>query len=66
MLPSSVPPPGRTGKFSCTYMVKLSPELLFFMCAEYVLRITNLLSSLGRISVSCHHCFIVLGRVLCF
>ena len=35
MLPSSVRPPGWTGKFSCTYMVKLSPELLFF----YVCRV---------------------------
>ena len=45
-------------------------KLLFFVCVcarrEYVLGIINLLSSLGRIWVSCHHCFIALVHVPCF
>jgi len=32
----------------------------------YVLGIINLLSALGRMWVSCHHCFIVWGHVTCF
>ena len=38
----------------------------FYVCREHVLGITNLLSSLGTMYVSCHHCFIVLGHALCF
>ena len=34
MLPSSVPPPGWAGEFSCLYMVKLGPQITVFMCAE--------------------------------
>ena len=34
-------------------------KLLFFMCAEYVLGVINLLNSLGRMWVARHHCFIV-------
>ena len=38
----------------------------FYVCREHVLGVTNLLSSLGTMYVSCHHCFIVLGHILCF
>ena len=36
------------------------------VCREYVLGITNLLNSLGRIWLSCHHCFVASGHVPCF
>ena len=37
--------------------------LFFYVCKEHVLGVIHLLSSLGRMWVSCHHCFIVLGHV---
>ena len=40
--------------------------IVFYVCSEHVLGVINLLSSLGRMWVSCHHCFIVWGHVLCF
>ena len=40
--------------------------IVFYVCREYVLGIIDLLSSLGRMWVSCHHCFTVLGHVSCF
>ena len=43
-----------------------STNLVFRVCREHVLGIMNLLSSLGRIWVSCHHCCIVWGHVFCF
>ena len=40
-------------------MVKLGPQVIVFPgCREHVLGIINLVSSLGRMWVSCHHCFI--------
>ena len=36
------------------------------VCREHVVGLINLLSSLDRMWVSCHHCFIVLEPVLCF
>ena len=48
MLPSSAPAPGRAGKFSGPYMVKLGPQIIVFcVYREHVLWIINLLSSLG-------------------
>ena len=48
-------------------LVKLGLQMIvFWMCREHVLGIINLLSSLGRIWFSCHHCFTVWGHVLCF
>ena len=38
----------------------------YYVCKEYVLGIINLLRSLGRMWVSCHHSFIVLGHFLLF
>ena len=39
---------------------------LFLVCTEeHVLGVINLLTSLGRMWVSFHHCFIVLGHVSC-
>ena len=37
----------------------------FYVCREYVVGF-NLLSSLGNMWVSCHHCFTVSGHVSCF
>ena len=46
MLPSSLPPPGLAGEFSCPYMVKLGPPIIVFpVCREHVLGIFELLSS---------------------
>ena len=40
---------------------------LFLVCAEeHVLGIINLLSSLGRMWISFHYCFIVWGHAWCF
>ena len=67
MLPSSALPPGWAGEFSCPYMVKLGPQMIvFYMCRQHILEIINLLSSLGSMWVSRHHCFIVWGHVSCF
>ena len=38
----------------------------FYVCRDHVLGIINLLSSLVRMWVSCHHCFIAWRQVLCF
>ena len=46
--------------------VRSTNYYFFYVCKEYVLGIINLLRSLGRMWVSCHHCFIVWGHVLCF
>ena len=52
----------KSGKSSHFFLI-----FLFLVHAEEcVLGIINLVSSLGRMWVSCHHCFIVLGYVLCF
>ena len=64
--PSSAPPPGWAGVFSCPYMVKLGPQITVFYVQRACPGIINLLSSLERMWVSCHHCFIVLEHVLCF
>ena len=66
MLPASAPPPGWAGEFSCPCVVKLGPHIVFYVCREHVLGIITLLSSLGWLCVSCHHCFIVWGHVSCF
>ena len=67
MLPSSLPPSGLAGEFSCPYVVRLDPPIIvFYVCREHVLGIINLLSSMVRIRVSCHHRFIVGGHVSCF
>ena len=67
MFLTSAAPPGWVGEFSCPYMVKLGSQIMvFYVCREHILGIMNLLSSLGRMWVSWHHCFIVLGYVLCF
>ena len=43
-------------------MVRLGTQMIVFrVCRERVLGIINLLSSMGRIWVSCHHRFIVGG-----
>ena len=34
--------------------------IIFYVCREHVLGVINLLNSLVRLWVSCHHCFIVL------
>ena len=62
MLPSSAPPPS-----SCLYVVKLGSQVtILYVCREHVLGISNLLSPLGRVRVSCHHCLTVWGHVFCF
>ena len=67
MLPSSAPPPGWAGGFSCLYVVKLGPQIIVsYVCREQVLGIFNLLSLLGRMWISTHHGFIVWGHILCF
>ena len=67
MLPSSLPPSGLAGEFSCPYMVRLGPPIIvFYVCREHVLGIINLLSSMGRIRVSFHNHFIGGGHVSCF
>ena len=67
MFLTSAPPPGWVGDFSCPCMVKLGSQIVvFYVCREHIPGIMNLLNSLGRMWVSCHHCFIVLGYVLCF
>ena len=43
---------------------QVGPQIIAFLCVQRACR--NLLSSLGRLWVSCHHCFIVLGHVSCF
>ena len=50
-----------------TIEFELSPfHKLLFLCVQRVCPgIINLLSSLGRMWVLCHHCFIVLGRIAC-
>ena len=59
--------PGCAGELSCLCMVKLGPQMIIFnVCREHVLGIIDLLRSLGRMWVSCHHCFKVWGHVLCF
>ena len=67
MLPSSAPPPGGAGSsLLATWSGQVHKVLFSYVCREHVLGIINLLSSLGRIWVSCHDCFIVLGHVWCF
>ena len=68
VLPSSGPPPGWAGEFSCPYMVHLGPQIIVvsYVCREHVLGIINLLSALGKWWASCHPCFIALGHVSCF
>ena len=64
---SSVLPPGWAGELSHPRVVKLGLQtVVFSVCRENVLGIINLLSSLGMMWVSCHHCFIVWGHVPCF
>ena len=42
------------------------PEIIVsYVCREHVVEVINLLSSLGRMWVLCHHCFIVLRHVSC-
>ena len=60
-------------EFSCPFMVKLGSQMIgvcvvffFNLCREHVLGIINLPSSLHRMWVSSHHCFIVWGHILCF
>ena len=60
---------GRWVLYHCTTwdMVKLGPWIIVFsVCREYVLGIISLFISLGRIWVSCLHCFIVWGHASCF
>ena len=65
-LPLPSPSSGWAGGFSCLYMVKLGLQIIvFYVCREHVLGTMNLLSSLGRMWVSCHYCFIVWGYVFC-
>ena len=46
-------------------MVKLGPPIaVFYVCRDHVLGIINLLSSLVRMWVFCHHCFIASGAGL--
>ena len=62
MLPSSAPSSGWAEEFSCCYMFKLGSQIIvFYVCREHVLVIINLLSSVGRMWVSCQHCFIAGG-----
>ena len=64
MFPSSAPPTG-WAEFSCPWVVNLGPQIIdFYVFRERILGIINLLSSLGRMWVSCTHCFIVLGACL--
>ena len=54
-------------EFSCLYMVKLGPQItVFYVYREHDLGIINLLSLLGSMWGSYHHCFVVWGYVLCF
>ena len=77
MLPSSAPLPVWAWEFSCPYMVKLGPQTIvlhvcrehvfFFLCIkDEIINFINLLSLLGRMWVSYHHCFIVVGYTSCF
>ena len=64
---SWVSPPDWAGEVSCLCVVKLCPQnIVFYVCREHVLGIIDLLSSLGRMWGSCHHCFIAAGYVPCF
>ena len=54
------------GVFSLHSQTRSVHKLVFCVCKEHVLRIANLLSSLGSRWVSYHHCFIVWGHVLRF
>ena len=52
---------------SCPCLVKLGPQIIvFYVCGEHVLRIIKPLSSLDRMLVSYHHCFIFWEHVLWF
>ena len=63
MLSSLAPPDAK--EFSCFYMVKLGTQIFIFsVCKEHVLGITNVLSSLGKMWVSCQHRFTVRGACL--
>lgn len=48
------------------FEMSLSINYCFYMCREHVLGISNLLSPLSRVRVSCHHCLTVWGHVFCF
>ena len=61
MLPSSAPPAGLAGEFSCPFMVKLGLQMILsFVCREHVVGIINLLSSLGTTWVL-HHIVLLFG-----
>ena len=61
MFPSSGPPSGWAGEFSCPYVVKLGLNCVVFnVFRELVL---GIVTSLGRVWVSHQHCFIVSRHV---
>ena len=51
--------------FRSLYNEHLPINYCFYLCREHLLGITNLLSSLGKMWVSCHQCVNVLGHVSC-
>ena len=52
---------------SCSCLVQLGSQIIvFYVCGEHVLGTIKPLSSLGRMSVSYHHCFIFWEHVLWF
>ena len=66
MLPSSGPPPGWAGEFSCPYVVKLGPQIVVFMWQRACPRDHLLAEPTGQYVGLMPHCFIVLGYVSCF
>ena len=48
------------------FTLKCHFSIIFHLCREHIRGVINLLSSLGRMWVSWHHCFVVLGHVSCF
>ena len=58
--------PGLIQCGSFTLKCHLSINYCFYVCREHILGVISLLSSLGRMWVSCHHFFIVWGHVSCF
>ena len=48
VLPSSAPPPGCAGEFSWPHMVKQGPPIVFYVCRDHALGITNLTELTGQ------------------
>ena len=51
--------------YNCFIILEAWYEEYVLGAKEHVLGVINSFSLLGRMQVSCHHCFIVLGQVSC-